>query len=153
MYMQYNAQPIWLSPSAVRLVYSNVSDTGYWGYTVEHGGLHVAQGSWLPGEAAQSSTGRELVVVLRVLDSIAHNLCNMRVLVGSRQTHLKTDLLKIVEVCMLNGAWVHIQVDVHVPQMSLEITRMLSWTGWMHSQFTGVKRIIGCAHHQGWWLE
>ena len=25
---QYNAQPIWLSPSAVRLVYSNVSDTG-----------------------------------------------------------------------------------------------------------------------------
>ena len=24
---QYNAQPIWLSPSAIRLVYSNVSDT------------------------------------------------------------------------------------------------------------------------------
>ena len=72
---QYNAQPIWLSPSAVRLVYSG-------GYTVEHG-LHVAQGSWLPGEATQSSTGREMVVVLRVLDSIAHKLCNMRVLVGS----------------------------------------------------------------------
>ena len=65
--------PIWLSLSAVRLVYSNVSDTGYWGYTVENG-LHVAQGSWLPGEAAQSSTGREMVVVLRVLDSIAHKL-------------------------------------------------------------------------------
>ena len=84
---QYNAQPIWLSPSAIRLVYSG-------GYTVEHG-LHVAQGSWLPGEAAQSSTGREMVVVLRVLDSIAHKLCNMRVLVGSRQPHLQTELLKI----------------------------------------------------------
>ena len=53
---QYNAQPIWLSPSAVRLVYSG-------GYTVENG-LHVAQGSWLPGEAAHSSTGREMVVVV-----------------------------------------------------------------------------------------
>ena len=61
---------------------------------MEHG-LHVAQGSWLPGEAAQSSTGREMVVVLRVLDSIAHKLCNMRVLVGSRQPHLQTELLKI----------------------------------------------------------
>ena len=28
---QYNAQPIWLSPSAVRLVYSGASDTGYGG--------------------------------------------------------------------------------------------------------------------------
>ena len=85
---QYNAQPIWLSPSAIRLVYSG-------GYTVENG-LHVAQGSWLPGEAAQSSTGREMVVVLRVLDSIAHKLCHMRVLVGSRQPHLQKELLKIV---------------------------------------------------------
>ena len=90
---QYNAQPIWLSPSAIRLVYSG-------GYTVEHG-LHVAQGSWLPGEAAQSSTGREMVVVLRVLDSIAHKLCNMRVLVGSRQPHLQTELLKIVTLYLI----------------------------------------------------
>ena len=54
----------------------------------------------MSGEAAQSSTGRELVVVLRVLDSIAHKLCNMRVLVGSQQPHLQTNLLKIVEVSM-----------------------------------------------------
>ena len=63
-------------------------------------GLHVAQGSWLPGEAAQSSTGRELVVVLRVLDSIAHTMCNMRILVGSQQSHLQTELLnRIVKDC------------------------------------------------------
>ena len=116
---QYNAQPIWLSPSAVRIVYSDASDTGYGGgggggggYTVEHG-LHVAQGSWLPDEAAQSSTWRELVAVLRVLDSIAHKLRNMRVRwfsdnqnvvrileVGSRQPHLQTELLRVVELCM-----------------------------------------------------
>ena len=75
---QYNAQPIWLSPSAVRIVYSDASDTSYGGYTVEHG-LDVAQGCWLLDKAAQSSTWRELVAVLRVLDSIAHKLRNMRV--------------------------------------------------------------------------
>ena len=57
-------------------------------------GLHVAQGSCLPGEAAQSSTGGEMVVVLRVLDSIAHKLCNMRVLVGSRQPTLAKRIVK-----------------------------------------------------------
>ena len=35
-------------------------------------------------------------MVLRVPDSIAHKLCNMRVLVGSQQPHLQTELLKIV---------------------------------------------------------
>ena len=34
---EYNAQPIWHSPSAVRVVYSDVSDTGYGGFVVEHG--------------------------------------------------------------------------------------------------------------------
>ena len=111
----YNAQRIWVSPAAVRIVYTDASDTGYGGgggYTVEHG-LHVAQGSWLPEEAAKSSTWRELVVVLRVLVSIAPKLQNMRVQwfsdnqnvvhileVGSRQPHLQAELLKIVEVCM-----------------------------------------------------
>ena len=53
------------------------------------------------------------MAVLRVLDSIAHKLCNMRVRwfsdnqnvvhileVGSQQPDLQTELLKIVEVCM-----------------------------------------------------
>ena len=33
-------------------------------------------------------------------DSIAHKLCDMRVLVGSRQPHLLTELLKIVILCV-----------------------------------------------------
>ena len=56
----YNSQPIWRSPSAVRCVYSDASDTGYGGYTVEHG-MYIVQGNWLPNEALQSSTWRELV--------------------------------------------------------------------------------------------
>jgi len=38
-----NGQGIWHSPSALRVVYSDASDTGYGGYTVEHG-YHMAQG-------------------------------------------------------------------------------------------------------------
>ena len=33
----FNSQPVWHHPSALRVVYSNASDTGYGGYTVEHG--------------------------------------------------------------------------------------------------------------------
>ena len=41
--------------------------------------MHIAQGNWLPDEAKQSSTWRELVAVGRVLLSVAGNLGNMRV--------------------------------------------------------------------------
>lgn len=34
---KYNGQNIWLSPAAVRLVYSDASNTGYGGYTIHHG--------------------------------------------------------------------------------------------------------------------
>ena len=62
----YNSQPIWHSPSAVRVVYSDASDTGFGGYVVEHGAC-VAYGQWTKHEAQQSSTWRELSAVLRVL--------------------------------------------------------------------------------------
>lgn len=48
----FNGQNIWHSPSAIRVVYSDASDTGYGGYMVEHG-CHIAQGQWLPQEAKQ----------------------------------------------------------------------------------------------------
>ena len=51
----YNCQPIWHSPSAVRVVYADTSDTGYGGYVVEHGDC-VAYGQWTEHEAQQSST-------------------------------------------------------------------------------------------------
>eukprot|EP00731_Ephydatia_muelleri_P004368 Em0002g544a len=39
LFDQFNAQPIWHSPAEVRCVYSDASDTGYGGYTVEPGML------------------------------------------------------------------------------------------------------------------
>ena len=34
---EYSSQPIWRSPSAMRVVHSNASEMGYGGYVVEHG--------------------------------------------------------------------------------------------------------------------
>jgi len=45
---------------------------------IEHG-CHVAQGQWLPQEASQSSTWRELRVVCNVLESLASMLLSQRV--------------------------------------------------------------------------
>ena len=69
----YNSQPIWHSPSAVRVVYSDASDTGFGGYVVEHGAC-VAYGQWTEHEARKSSTWRELAAVLNVLLAVATKL-------------------------------------------------------------------------------
>ena len=84
----YNSQPIWLSPSAVIVVYLYMyaSDT-------EQSG-HVAQGSCSPEEAIQSSMWRELVAVSRVLDSIAPNLRNARV----RWLSVNQNVMRILQV-------------------------------------------------------
>ena len=75
---RYNAQPIWQSPSAVRVVYSDASDTGYGGYVVEHGPC-VSHGRWLVEEAARISTWRELSAVCMVFLAVARKLVNGRV--------------------------------------------------------------------------
>ena len=36
-FAEWNLQNIWRSPSAIRVVYSDASDSGFGGYTVEHG--------------------------------------------------------------------------------------------------------------------
>ena len=69
-YAEYNCQPIRHSPSAVRVVYSDASDTGYGGFVVEHGPC-VAYGQWTECEARQSSTWRELTAVLQILMAVA----------------------------------------------------------------------------------
>ena len=97
---EYNPQPIWHSPSAVRCVYSDASDTGYGGYTVEHG-MHIAQVNWLPDEAKQSSTWRELVAVGRVLMSVAKKLHNMRV-------HWFTDNQNVVRILQVGSCKPHL---------------------------------------------
>ena len=140
---EYNAQPIWHSPSAVRCVYSDASDTGYGGYTVEHG-MHVAQGMWSPEEAKQSSTWRELVAVGRVLDSVAGRLCNARVRwftdnqnvvrilqVGSRKPHLQVEALRVFRFCIkynirLEPEWVPREMN----ELADYFSRVVDYDDW-----------------------
>ena len=63
---EFNGQNMWPKPSALQLVHSDASSTGFGGYTVEHGGL-VASGQWSAEEALQSSTWRDLRAVKLVL--------------------------------------------------------------------------------------
>ena len=67
---EYNSQPIWHTPSAVRVVYTDASDTGYGGYVVEHADC-VSYGQWTCQKAEHSSTWRELSAVLRVLQAVS----------------------------------------------------------------------------------
>ena len=69
----FNGQHIWPKPSAVRVVYSDASSTGYGGYVVEHGNL-IANGQWSPEEVEKSSTWRELKAVRMVLESFQDKL-------------------------------------------------------------------------------
>ena len=52
---RFNGKKIWPKPSAVRVVYSDASSTGYGGYTVEHETL-VAIGHWSSAQPVQRST-------------------------------------------------------------------------------------------------
>ena len=52
---KFNGQNIWVGPSALTVVYTDASQTGFAGYTVQHG-CHIVQGQWLPREANKSYT-------------------------------------------------------------------------------------------------
>ena len=119
----YESQPVWHSPSAVRIVYSDASDTGYGGYIVEHGPI-VAHGQWSQEEAQQSSTFRELKAVRLVRESVADKLMNARVRwfsdnqnvvrileVGSRKPNLQAEALKVFHLSVryqirLEPSWI-----------------------------------------------
>ena len=68
-----NAHPIWFSPGATRVAFSDASSTGYGGYVVELGS-EVAHGQWSELQMVQSSTWRELKAVDLVLRSFASKL-------------------------------------------------------------------------------
>ena len=112
---EFNGQNIWPKPSAIRIVYSDASSTGFGGYTVEHGNL-VVNGQWSVEEAAQSSTWWELRAVRLVLKSLQGKLANERVhwftdnqnvvrIVqhGSPKAVLQVEALEIFAVCVDNS--------------------------------------------------
>ena len=57
------------SLSATSIVYSDASDTGYGGYTVQVGDRHKAVGLWSEVDSKLSSTYREMKAILNVLQS------------------------------------------------------------------------------------
>ena len=132
----FNSQNIWHSPSAVRLVYSDASDTGYGGYTVELGS-HISQGQWLPHESACSSTWQELKAVHRVLESLANKLSNQRIRwfsenhnvvrilsVGSRNLVLQNEALAIFNA--IKPEWIPREVN----QQADFISRIIDHDDW-----------------------
>ena len=139
----YNCQPIWHSPSAVRVVYSDASDTGYGGYVIEHGAC-VAYGQWTEQEAQQSSTWRELTAVLRVLMAVAAKLSNFRVrwftdnqnvahilVVGSKKPLLQAVALRIFSLTVqsqirLEPEWIPRELNERADYLS----RIIDYDDW-----------------------
>ena len=64
---------MWFGSSAVRVAYSDASDTGYGEYIVELGPNVAPQGTWNEIEVSQSSTMRELIAVRNVLVFFVQN--------------------------------------------------------------------------------
>ena len=105
----FNGQSIWRSPSTVRVVYSDASNTGFGSYMVEHGN-HIVQGQWTEEEGNKSSAWRELRAVTK---SLAQYLANHRVRwfmdnqnvvriiqVGSRKQKLQAEALSIFKTAV-----------------------------------------------------
>ena len=132
---EYSSQPIWRSPSAMRVVYSDASETGYGGYVVEHGPC-VAFGQWTAEEASQSSTWRELSAVYQVLLAVACKLTNTRVhwftdnqnvarilQVGSKKPQLHAIALKVFALLVqyqlhLEPEWIPRDLNVRADFLS-----------------------------------
>ena len=107
---KFNSQPVWHNPLAVRVIYSDASDTGCGGYTVEHGPyMYIAQGQWNQDEDGLSLTFRKLRAVRLVLESIADKLMHASVRwftdnqnvaqilqVGSRKHDLQQEVVNVL---------------------------------------------------------
>jgi len=123
------------------MVYSDASDMGYGGYTVEHGNLV----QWFKEEAAQISTWRELHAVKMVLESFKEKLRNERirwftdnqnvvriVQYGSPKTLLQTEALNIFSTCTA----CHIRIEPEwIPREQNELadfySRIVDYDDWM----------------------
>ena len=141
---KFNGSHIWPKPSAVRVVYSDASATGYGGYMVEHGNL-IANGEWSPDEAKQSSTWRELRAVKMVLESFQSKLKHERVRwftdnqnvvkivqYGSTKPSLQAEALDIFSICVqgnirLEPEWIPREQN----ELADYYSRIVDYDDWM----------------------
>ncbi len=139
----YNSQPIWFTPAATRVAYSDASSSGFGGYVVEVG-TEVAHGLWTVHEAACSSTWREMKAVERVVQSFASRLAGHRVKLftdnqnvariihnGSKRQHLQDGALSIFLLCLEHN--IRLQVE-WIPRSDNEkadaLSRIIDYDDW-----------------------
>ena len=142
-FRRVNSQSIWVSPSAVRMAYSDASSTGYGGYIVEHGS-YVACGQWTQVEAVKSSIWRELRAVELTLQSLLSYLSGHRVkwftdnqnvahllLVGSRKPELQAGVFRIFCMCFYNRIVLEPQwVPREENTIADELSRIIDYDDW-----------------------
>ena len=140
---RFNGQNIWPSPSALRVVYTDASDSGYAGYTVEHG-CHIAHGQWLPEEASRSSTWRELRAVRSVLEALVTKLRNQRVrwltdnqnvcriiLTGSKKPQLQMEAMAIFSTTIANSITIEPEwIPRAQNEMADYLSRIVDYDDW-----------------------
>ena len=139
-----NGQPIWFKSGATRIVFSDASDSGYGGYSVEVGPQFV-HGTWSEHEAQLSSTWRELKAVYQVLCSLAPKLKghivkwftdnqNVTRIVqsGSKKPHLQDGAMAIYEVCFQNGIKLEMEwIPRSQNELADYISRIQDFDDWM----------------------
>ena len=131
----FNGRCLWRAPSAVRVVYSDASNTGFGGYAVEHGN-HIAHGQWSPEESQRSSSWRELRAVTLTLKAFAKQLANHRVRwftdnqnvahiikVGSKKVELQAEALDIFKLSVQHNI---IMEPEWIPREQNEVADYLS---------------------------
>lgn len=110
-----NGKPMSPKSSAVGVVYSDASDTGFGGYFVQCG-QDLVSGTWSEKEMHTSSTLREILAVKFVLLSLLDKLSGLTVKwftdnqnvpriisSGSSKGHLQTEALSIFNICCHRG--------------------------------------------------
>ena len=140
----FNGQGIWRSASAVRVVYSDASSSGFGGYIVEHG-QHFAHGQWREDEIDTSSTWRELTAVARVLQAVANKMVGHRVrwftdnqnvvkivTVGSRKPALQAVAVRIFRLAWENSISLEPEwIPREENKIADYVSRIVDYDDWM----------------------
>ena len=129
-----NGQGLWLSPSAVRIVYTDASSFGCGGFTVEHG-CHFAHGLFSEIEVAQSSPWRELHAVKMVLGSLAPLLHNQRV----RWFSDNQNVVRIIEIGCRNPKLQEEALEIYAMAIRWQIRIEPEWISRELNQRSGHK--------------
>ena len=141
-------------------MYSDTSDSGYGGYTVNVG-LRIAQGQWSESESQASSTWRELEVINRILQAysklmngetakwLTDNQNVVRIIEhGSRKHLLQEIAVNILSILMqtairLEMAWIPSEKN----QQADYLSRLVDHDDWMVN-FPVDRFNLGTTHHR-----